>query len=278
MILITGATGNVGKVLVSSLVDEGANVRALVRDPKKTKGFNSQVEVVIGDLNKPETLLPVMQGVDHLYIVTPDTQQVTNLLRVAKHNQVRHVVKQSTIEAGRSLGPGKWHRQQEELIKTMGFAWTFLRPTMMMVNSIEWWKETIKAQSTVYFPGGKGKVVPVDERDIASVACKVLTEPGHEGKIYELTGPEALTIGEMVETLAKALGKPIRYMDVPVFAAAISLIRFGLPLYVIKGLMHTLGALRRSEYEYITYAVEHIGGHESRTFEQWCREHAGAFQ
>jgi uncharacterized protein YbjT (DUF2867 family) len=278
MILITGATGNVGKVLVNNLIHAGAKVRVLVRDPKKTKEFNSHVEVLIGDLDRPETLLPAMKEVDRLYIVTPDTQQVTNLLRAAKQNHVRHVVKQSTIEAGRSLGPGKWHRQQEELIKSMGFAWTFLRPTMMMVNSIEWWNETIKAQSTVYFPGGKGKAVPVDERDIASVACKVLTESGHEGKIYELTGPEALTIGEMVETLAKVLGKPIRYVDVPVFAAAVSLIRFRLPFYVIHGLMHTLGALRRSEYEYITYAVEHVANHEARTFEQWCHEHASAFR
>lgn len=278
MILITGATGNVGRELVKNLVEKGVQVRVLVRDAKKVAALGKQIEVAIGDLDKPETLLLAMKGVEKLYIVTPDTQQVTNILEAAKQNGVRHVIKQSTIEAGRSLGPGKWHRQQEELIKSMGFAWTFLRPTMMMVNTIEWWRETIKSQGAVYFPGGRAKVPAVDARDVASVACKVLTESGHEGKIYELTGPEALTIGEMVETLAKVIGKPIKYTDVPVFAAGLSLIRFGLPLYVIKGLMHTLGALRRSEYEYITHTVEYIGKRGSRTFEQWCREHVAAFQ
>ncbi len=278
MILVSGATGNVGKELVGFLLDKSAKIRVLVRDPKKAAHWGNRVEIVVGDLDQPETLIPAMQGVEKLYFVTPEPKQVANLLNAAKQAGVKHVIKQSTIEAGRSLGPGKWHRQQEELIKSMGFEWTFLRPTMMMVNTIEWWKETIKLQNAVYFPGGKGKVPPVAPRDVARVACTVLTESGHEGKVYELTGSEALSIGEMVEILAKALGKPIQYTDVPVFAAAISLLRFGLPLYVLKGLMHTLGALRKSEYEYVTYAVEYIGKHESQTYEQWCRENVGAFQ
>src|SRR6185503_2403817 len=258
MILVTGATGNVGKELVKQLVDKGVQVRVLLRDQKKAAALGDRVEVVIGDLNKPETLGAPMQGVEKLFLVTPDTGQVANLLKVAKQAGVQHVVKLSTIEADRSLGPGKWHCQQEELIKSMGFEWTFLRPTMMMVNTIEWWGETIKSQNAVYFPGGKGKVSPVDPRDVASVARTVLTEPGHEGQIYELTGPEAFTISEMVQILAKALDKPIRYTDVPVFAAAIGMLRFGLPFYVVMGLMQTLGALRRSEYAYVTDVVEQV--------------------
>ena len=278
MILVTGATGNVGKELVKQLVDKGVQVRVLLRDQKKAAALGDRVEVVIGDLNKPETLWAPMQGVEKLFLVTPDTGQVANLLKVAKQAGVQHVVKLSTIEADRSLGPGKWHRQQEELIKSMGFEWTFLRPTMMMVNTIEWWGETIKSQNAVYFPGGKGKVSPVDPRDVASVARTVLTEPGHEGQIYELTGPEAFTISEMVQILAKALDKPIRYTDVPVFAAAIGMLRFGLPFYVVMGLMQTLGALRRSEYAYVTDVVEQVNNCKPRTFNEWCRENIAAFQ
>ena len=256
MILVTGATGNIGKELVQKLLEKGEEFRILVRDEKKALGAESQVEVAIGDLSKPETLGTAMQGIDKLFLITPDTGQVRALLNTAQQNGVRHVVKISTIEADRSLGPGKWHRQQEELIKSMGFAWTFLRPTMMMVNTVEWWGETVKAQNTVYFPGGKGKVPPVDTRDVALVACAVLTESGHEGKIYELTGPKAFTIVEMVEILSKALGKPIQYTNVPVFAAAIGMLRFKLPLYVVLGLMQTLVALRRSDYAYVTDTVE----------------------
>lgn len=278
MILITGSTGNVGKYLVPDLLKTGANVRVLVRDRKKTEAFGDKVSIAVGDLDRPETLLPAMQGITKLYIVTPDTKQVSHLLQAAKQNGVKHVVKQSTIEAGRSLGPGKWHRQQEELIKSMGFQWTFLRPTMMMVNTIEWWKETIKQQNAVFFPGGKAKVPAVASQDIAAVACKVLTEPGHEGKIYEITGPEALSIEEMVSILSDNLNKPIKYVDVPILAAGMSLIRFGLPLYVINGLMHTLKALRRNEYEYVTFVVEYISGMKGMSYSQWCAENKAPFQ
>jgi uncharacterized protein YbjT (DUF2867 family) len=278
MILVTGATGNVGKELVEQLLAEDARVRVLVRDERKVAHLGNRVERAVGNLDKPETLVAAMRGIGRLFFVTPDTQQVVNLLEIAKQAGVKHVVKQSTIEADRSLGPGNWHREQEELIKAAGFAWTILRPTMMMVNTIEWWAATIKSQSAVYFPGGKGKVSPVDPRDVAAVACKVLTRPGHEGQTYELTGPELLTIADMVQILGKVLGKRIRYVNVPVFLAAISLRRFGLPRRVVKGLVETLGALRRSEYAYVTDAVERVGGHRPRTFEGWCRDHIAAFQ
>ena len=278
MILVSGATGNVGKELIPSLLKKGAQVRILVRDPKKAANLGDQVEVAIGDLDQPETILPAMQGVEKLYFVTPVTQQVTNLLKAAKQAGVQYVVKQSTIEADRSLGPGKWHREHEEQIKSMGFTWTFIRPTMFMSNTIEWWGATIKSQNAVYFPGGKGKVPPVDPRDVASVACGVLTQSGHEGKIYEVTGPEAKTIGEMVEILAKALDKPLRYVNVPAFLAAIWLRRFGISRELVKGLMETLGALRRNEYAYVTDTVERVGGVKHRTFEAWCRENIGEFE
>lgn len=188
MILISGATGNVGRELVKLLLNEGAQVRVLMRGRQKALQFGDKVEIAIGDLDKPETLPAAMQGVDRLYFVTPITEQVINLLQAAKQAGVKHIIKQSTIEADRSLGPGKWHREQEELIKSMGFAWTFIRPIMFMSNTIEWWSATIKSQNAVYFPGGRGIVPPVDPRDIAAVACTALTQDGHEGKTYETTG------------------------------------------------------------------------------------------
>lgn len=278
MILITGATGNVGRELVGQLLDKGAPVRALGRDERKLAALPARVEQVVGDLDNPETLEVAMQGVEHVYIVTPVTQQVINLLEAARGAGVRLVVKQSTIEADRSLGPGKWHRQQEILIEASGLDWTFLRPTMMMVNTIEWWAATIKSQGAVYFPGGKGRVSPVDPRDVATVACAVLTQPGHAGQIYPLTGPESLTIGEMVQTIGRVLGKPLRYVSVPSFAAAMWMRRSGLPKYVAEALVETLGALRRCEYAYVTDAVERVSGCKPRSFEMWCRDHITDFQ
>ncbi len=278
MILISGATGHVGKHLVKQLVDKGEAVRVLVRDPSRVAIFPNQVERVTGDLDRPETLPAALRGIEQLYFVTPDTQQVMRLIEAARQAGVQHVVKQSTIEADRSLGPGKWHREQEERIKAAGFSWTFLRPTMMMDNTIEWWAETIKSQNAVYFPGGKGRVAPVDPRDIAAVAAAVLTCPEHQGQVYELTGPESLTIAEMVQTLSRVLGKPIRYTNVPVFLAALGMRRFGLPGSVVKGLMETLGALRRNEYAYVTDVVERVGGVKPHRFEAWCQENIRSFR
>jgi uncharacterized protein YbjT (DUF2867 family) len=277
MILISGATGHVGKPLVKQLLDKGAAIRVFVRDERKVTDLPKHVERAVGDLDRPETLAAALRGVDQLYFVTADTQQVTHLLEAARQNGVKHVVKQSTIEADRSIGPGKWHRQQEEMIQSAGFDWTFLRPTMMMDNTIDWWGATIKSQHAVYFPGGKGKVAPVDPRDIAAVAAAVLTCPEYRKQIYELTGPEALTIGEMVQILSKVLGKRIRYFNIPVFLAAIGMRRFGLPKDVVKGLMETLDALRKNEYGYVTDVVERVGGSRPRSFETWCRDHATDF-
>lgn len=278
MILISGATGNVGRELIPLFIRTGMDIRVLVRDERKTVGWKKQVEIAIGDLDKPDTLAAAMQGIDKLYFVTPVTVQVENLLQAAKLAGIRHVVKQSTIEADRWLGPGKWHREQEELIKSMGFEWTFLRPTMMMVNTIEWWSPTIKAQNAVYFPGGKGRVPPVDPKDVAAVAHAVLTQPGHEGRIYELTGPEVLTIGGMVQVLAKVLDKPLRYTNIPAFMAAIWLRRFGMSRELVGALMETLQALRKNEYAYVTDAVEKVAGIKPGSFESWCRENVGAFR
>lgn len=278
MILVTGATGNVGQLLIPQLLAQNAPVRVLVRDKSKVAHLGNSVECVVGDLDQPETLLPAMQGVDRLYIVTPDTQQVTQLLAVAKEAGVSHVVKQSTIEADRALGPGKWHRAQEELIMASGMGWTFLRPTMMMVNTIEWWAATIKSHGAVYFPGGKGKVAPVAPADVAVVAASVLTDAhAHNGKIYELTGPESLTIAGMVQTLGTTLGRRLRYVNVPAPLAVLWLRRMGLPGYVVTGLVETLGALRSSEYAYVTDAVVRVASITPQCYADWCEANKGAF-
>lgn len=278
MILVTGATGNVGRELVRLLLDKGERVRVLGREEGRLADLGGRMERVLGDLDKPETLTPAMQGVERLYLVTAQKQQVINLVEAAARAGVQYMVKQSTIEAGRSLGPGMWHREQEKLIESSGLSWTFLRPTMMMVNTIEWWASTIRSQGSVYFPGGKGRVSPVDPMDIAAVACTVLTQAGHEGKVYELTGPEVLTIRDMVRILSRVLGRPIRYVNVPVFMAAIWMRRSGLSKQLVNGLMETLGALRRNEYAYVTDLVARVGECEPRSFEEWCRDHITAFQ
>jgi uncharacterized protein YbjT (DUF2867 family) len=136
-VLITGATGHVGKELVEQLLKGDTRVRVLVRDRQKVTHLSNRVEIAVGDLDKPETVVDALRSMKQLYFLTPLTEQVVNLVEAAKKAGIKHVIKQSTIEADRSLGPGKWHREQEEFIKASGMAWTIIRPTMMMTNTIE---------------------------------------------------------------------------------------------------------------------------------------------
>ncbi len=157
------------------------------------------------------------------------------------------------------------------------FAATFLRPTLMMVNLIQWWGETIRRQARVSFPGGKGKAVPVDPRDIASVAFAVLTCPGYEGQIYNLTGPEPLSAREMVDILSQILGKRVRYVRIPLFAAAMAMRRYGASQELTNAIKETFGAWERNEYAFVSDVVERVTGRKPRTFDAWCRDHRSAF-
>ncbi len=281
MILVTGATGNVGKELVGQLVEVNPKVRVLVRDPKKAAHLGARVDVAVGDLNDPNTLRPAMDDVEAVYIIAFYTPQVRNVVDAAKQAGVKRLVRQSAIEAGAvpPLGPGKWHREQEEVLEHSGLAWTHLRPTLMMVNTLQWWAWSIQTQRAVFFPGGEGKVSPVDPRDIAAVARAVLTSAGaHDGRAYDVTGPELLTIGEMVGVLSRVLGgDPIRYVDVPESAAVDGWKKAGMSPELGSAMVETLGALRSSRFAHVAETVERLTGRKPRTFDAWCREHAGAF-
>jgi (4-alkanoyl-5-oxo-2,5-dihydrofuran-3-yl)methyl phosphate reductase len=150
---------------------------------------------------------------------------------------------------------------------------------MFMSNSVEWWSESIKGQDSVFFPGGKkGKVAPVDPRDIARVAAIALTQAGHGGQAYELTGSELFTIGEMVQIIANVLGKPIQYVDIPPIAAKLFMLKSGMDRTLVNALMETLASLRKNEGAIVTDTVQRVTGYAPRKFEDWCREQIQAFQ
>jgi (4-alkanoyl-5-oxo-2,5-dihydrofuran-3-yl)methyl phosphate reductase len=280
MILITGATGNIGKELVPLLCENSWPIRLLVRDEKKVAHLDPRIERTVGDLNDPETLLPAMREVDRIFLVTYETQQDINVIEAAKRAGVRQIVKLSTLEAGQhKIQVGRWHYEREELIRASGLDWTFLRPGMFMSNTIEWWAQSIKGQGSVFFPGGKrGRVAPIDPRDIAAVAACTLTQPGHGGQAYELTGLELLTIGEMVQVIGKVLGKPIQYRDIPPVAAKLFMLKAGMDKALVNALMEMLGSLRRNEGAITTNTALQVTGSEPRTFEAWCRENIEAFR
>lgn len=280
MILITGATGNIGKELIPILIESGQSIRILVRDERKVAHLDPCVERAVADLDKPETLVPAVKGAERLFLVTYETQQDINVIEAARQAGAQQIVKLSTLEAtDHAIQVGKWHYEREELIRASGLDWTFLRPGMFMSNTIEWWGDSIKGQGRVFFPGvKKGSVAPIDPRDVARVAALALTEPGHIGQSYELTGAELFTIGELVKVISQVLGKPIQYVDIPPIAAKLFMLNSGMDKTLVNALMEMLAALRRNEGAIVTETVSQLTGQPPRTFESWCREHIGAFK
>jgi uncharacterized protein YbjT (DUF2867 family) len=279
MILITGATGKVGKELVSQLLKREKPIRVLSRDSRKFAHLDPRIERFVGDLDKPKTLGPAFEGVERVFLITFQTQQDIHVIEAAKRADIRQVVKLSTLEASKPhLKVGKWHREREDLIEASGLGWTFLRPGMFMTNTIEWWGETIKKRRAVYFPGGKGRVAPIDPRDVAAVATTVMTQPGHSSRIYELTGPELLTIDDMAQTIGRVLGENIVYVNVPLIAAKVQMMLSGLDRELVGALMEVANELHHDRGAQLTDTVEHITGRQARTFEAWCRENIKEFQ
>jgi uncharacterized protein YbjT (DUF2867 family) len=278
MILVTGATGNVGSELVPQLLAAGEAVRILIRDPDRAAHLSSTAERVIGDLDKPETLAAACDGIRSVYLISQATQ-VSGVIEAAKGAGVKHIVRQSTLEAGFDppVGPGRWHREAELAIERSGLAFTHLRPTMMMVNTVSWWAPNIRSKRVVFFPGGGGRLSAVDSRDIAAVAAAVLTPPGHSGQAYDVTGPKLMSFGDMVAIISRTIGVDVRYIDVPEAVAGGQMVKFGMQSELVSGLLETMAGVRADKFAYVSDTVPRLTGGPGRTYGDWCAEHVAAF-
>ncbi|MGI8746017.1 MAG: SDR family oxidoreductase [Bryobacteraceae bacterium] len=234
MILLTGATGTSGSEIAKELLRRHVPFRALVRSAAKARNLETGgVELVEGDLDQPESLDRALEGIQRALILSaPDPRSVEqqgNFINASKRAGVKHIVKFSAMGAAIN-SPAfllKWHGQIEEELQRSGIPFTALQPNSFMQNFLGM-KATI-AQGAIYAPMKQTPLTLVDTRDIAAVAATTLTEAGHEGRIYVITGPEALTHDEIAAKLSAALGHPVKYADVPLDAFNQSLRQAGLP-------------------------------------------------
>src|SRR5579864_5064918 len=221
-ILIVGATGRVGRQVLSQLPAKGVQVRAIARNPQ-TAGLPPQVEVVRGDLTLPETLNQCLDGIDAVFLVwtAPRATVASVLERIFRHT--RRVVFLSSpyktahpfFQGGQPNPVATLHAEIERLIETSGLQWTFLRPGMFAANALGWWAPQIRAGDVVRWPYLAALTAPCDERDIAAVAVRALCEDGHAGAEYVLTGPESLSQFEQVATIGRMLGRALRIEEMP---------------------------------------------------------------
>ncbi|MDX3102300.1 NAD(P)H-binding protein [Nonomuraea angiospora] len=282
MILVTGATGNVGRELVRELDETGVPFRVLVRDPARAAALPERAERVVGDLGDPATLPPAFAGADRLFLLTPGIglDHTRHAVTAARSAGVRHIVHLSSFNVLGDPMPamGRWHHEREQAIRASGIPATFLRPGGFMTNVFDW-LPTIREAGYVLDPVGPGRYAPIDPADIAAVAALALTGDGHQGQEYVLTGEELFTVTEQVEILAAAAGRELAVRAVTTAEEAVAS-RFpnGAPPALAEAVIEGFHLMRADTAGFRTGTVERLLRRKPRTFAAWCARNAGAFR
>jgi uncharacterized protein YbjT (DUF2867 family) len=282
MILMTGATGNVGRPLTAELDARGVAFRALVRDPALAGKLPERAEPVLADLDEPDTLPPAFAGVDKLFLLTPGIglAHTRHAVAAARNAGVRHIVHLSSIYVLGDPLPamGRWHHDRENLIRTCGIPATFLRPGGFMTNALDW-AGTIRDGNFVLDPTGPGRHAPIDPADIAAVAALALTCDGHGGAEYVLTGQETFTVTDQVSVLGAVLGRDIDVRPVTTPAQAVSA-RFphGAPPALADAIIEGFTLMRADTVGVRTDTVRRLLGRAPGTFADWCARNAHRFR
>jgi uncharacterized protein YbjT (DUF2867 family) len=281
-ILIIGATGRVGRQVLSQLPATGVRVRALARNPHAA-GLPPHVDVVCGDLTLPETLDECLDAIDAVFLVwtAPPATVAPVLGRIVQHAR-RIVFLSAPLKTAhplfqqpnplRALG-----EQIERLIETSGCQWTFLRPGMFASNALFWWAPQIRgAGDVVRWPHLAAPTAPIDERDIAAVAVRALCEDGHAGAEYVLTGPQSLSQFEQISTIGAVIGRSLRIEEISPNEARRELLAI-IPAPGVNMLLDAWAAAL-GQPAFVTSTVAEITGAPARTFRDWATDHAVAFR
>ncbi|MFI6575188.1 SDR family oxidoreductase [Nocardiopsis sp. NPDC050513] len=277
MILVTGATGNIGRALLNELQNRGAGpFRGLTRDIARA-GFPAAVEAVEGDMGRPGSLTPALEGVRSLFLV-PGMGPDAEILDLARRAGVEHVVLVSsmTVQSHPHLGPAAANLAVERALKDNGMAWTVLRPTQFASNAL-WWAEAIRERRPVRVPYADVGLPAIHPADIASVARAALTEPVHRGQTHALTGPRRITPRQQLEAVARELGREVPFVEISREEAHRDMAAF-LGDEVAAAILDITGGDVNEELLTVRDTVAQVSGAPARTFGQWVRENADAFR
>ena len=284
-ILVTGASGLAGSAVIREFVRQKHPVTALVRSQANARAFQAfpTVELVEGNMSRRDTLTEALSGVDRILMISSPDQQIVEtqctFIDAAKEAGVQHIVKFSGLSAADSGTPfifGSMHAEIERYLERSGLSWTHLRPSQFMT---EYLREvpTILAQSALFLPLKDARLVPVDVVDIAKAAFVLLTTPGHEGKVYALSGPEALNMEQIAEAISLAIGLSVRYVSISREERKQALLGVGVPSFFVDALDAQAGE-RVKGREGIVHPETHTAlGIPPTKFAEFARRNAGAF-
>lgn len=284
-ILITGATGTVGTQLVKKLSEKNIPFKALVRNRDSGDILASlpNAEIVVGDLADKSSIQNALQGVEKAFLLTNSSDQAEqlqlNFVNTAQEAGVNHIVKLSQFAADENSPVRflRYHAKVESRIIELGLTYTFLRPNLYMQGLIAL-SDYIKNKGVFFAAVGDAAVSAVDTRDIAAVAAKALVESGHENKIYNLTGPEAITHYQMADIFSRVLGRNISFVDVAPEQMKVALIAAGFPDWQASGLIEDYAHYSRGEAAPVDNAIPMVTGKEATSFEEFVNNYKGIFQ
>jgi len=278
MIGVTGANGTLSREVIAQLRAANIPFRAMYVSSRAAEAARAMgIDAVTSDYNHPETLRAAFAGCDKLFLLGPNALNQIELewngIEAAKAVGVRHIVKQSVMGADdEAFSLAQIHRPIERALAASGLAWTCLRPNSFMQNVFTFMRKTIADESAFYSASSRGRVSHVDVRDIAAVAVRALTEPHHEGRVYTLTGPAALTYDAMAGELSQALGRTITHHDLPPAALRAAMLTDGMPEPLADRLLDLERYFREGYAAQVTHDVEQVTGHAPRSFAQYMSE------
>lgn len=286
MILITGATGLTGAALVREFQKHYERVRILTRDAKHAKMFEDDpnIEIAVGDMLKPETLDGALKDVDKAVLIStadPGAMAHTQIsfIDAAKKAGVRHIVKLSCLNPEKS-SPARFlrmHAEIEQHLEESGMTWTHIRPAhFMQMYLLD--APTVIARDSFFIPMDDALIAPIDVHDLVKVFHTVLTTEGHEGKTYELSGPDSMTLNDIAAQLSSVLGRTIHYINVTPEQERQQLISFGMPEQVVDAVNELYSERRKGSESKVFLEIQQRFGIRPTPFAEFVARHVNVFQ
>jgi uncharacterized protein YbjT (DUF2867 family) len=277
LFLVAGSTGNAGGAVVRALARRGQPVRALVRRGSDASSWPPGVEAAEADLNRAESLTPVLKGVRGVFLLSGYQQLEQSLAEMKRAGVERVVLLSSSAAPSGDLANAvaRYHILSERAVEESGLAWTFLQPNSFMSNALRW-KPQLAAGDVVRLPFAGVRIATIHPDDLGDVAALALTSGDHGGRALRLSGPESLLPEEQVRILARALGRDLRFEAQP-DAEARAEMSASMPAEYVDAFFDFFvdGALDESQ---VLPTVEQVTGRRPRTFEEWASSHAEAFR
>ncbi len=283
MILITGASGSVGREVVREMLKTEKEFRAMFRSKEEAAKAPQGAKTVIADFLNAASLQSALQGVERVFLVCSPVRELVelegNVIDASKKAGVKRIVLNSALGAGDyDKSFPSWHRKVEDKLKASGMEFVILRPNGFMQNTITYLAPSIRSQGAFYDAMGDAKTSLVDVRDVAAVAAKALTTEGLAGQIYELNGPEALTQDEIAKRIAEKSGRAVSHVNIPREAHQKAMLDLGMPEWQVKALIELQDYYVSGRAAAVDGLIGKLLTRPARTMDQFLTEFAGEFR